>query len=578
MTRNLPDSTVHADGPDAPLSARELSALAALRRTCLEALPIPTAVVEHDGSLIIDDHNALYDKLRVRGGQPGTSERLLDRPELIMAVERFLEGSTPAREFDWIDGDEVHGRHYRMRIARLQSLGRGRPRALFSAMDRTAEIQTQRSLRAEMLHDSLTGLPNRAAFAEAVADAGARMEDGTGRPSVAVLIVNLTRFSRVNECMGSMVGDELIITFARRLVGAVRGCDMLARIGGDEFGILLTLRNGVEDATLAARRIQATLSTPFRLSDLEIRVECAIGCALPDERLSSPQDLFRNAQFAVKRAKESGQVERYQPGEVNAVRRRFSLETELRRAIENDRLTLAYQPLIDLGTGQIAGFEALARWDDPNLGPIGPAEFIPVAEECGLILPLGRWAIETAARTLIEWDRAAGMKLPIRLSVNVSAVQIQRDDIAAVVAAAQSAHAIEGRLKLELTESCIVADPERAMRVLGALKAQDVQIAMDDFGTGHSSLAYLQRLPIDELKIDRSFVTPMLRDRDSLAIVRAVLSLADALGMRTIAEGVETVELSQTLGALGCTMGQGWHYSRPLAAPDALAFWAGYEA
>jgi len=550
------------------------------RRAYLDALPIATAIVEiSDGVATLREYNEPYGTTI----SEETPDGLMSRTALSDAVSRFATDGTETLEFDWTDGDEVRGSHYRIRIARLFCMIENTDRVLLSALDRTAEMESHRSLRAEMTHDSLTGLPNRTAFCDALGEAADMLgTDTVIRPTgrgdeqgLAVLIVDLARFSRVNECLGSLVGDELIITVARRLLGTVRAGDMLARIGGNEFGILARLGADGDDVMAAAQRIQSALSTPFRLSEMEIRVDSAVGCAVPDgQRAADGSELFRNAQFAVKRAKESGRIELYRPGEVNAVRRRFSLETELRRAIDNDRLTLAYQPLIDLRTGAISGFEALARWNDPQHGEIGPAEFIPVAEESGLILPLGRWAIETAARTLAEWDVRAGRKLPVNVCVNLSAVQLQRDDVSATVAAVQARHDVIGRLKLELTESCIVADPERAMRVLNALKEQNVRIAMDDFGTGYSSLAYLQKLPIDELKIDRSFVIPMLTDNDSLAIVRAVLSLAAALGMSTTAEGVETRELGQTLAALGCTMGQGWHYARPLGADAAFAYWA----
>jgi EAL domain-containing protein (putative c-di-GMP-specific phosphodiesterase class I) len=342
------------------------------------------------------------------------------------------------------------------------------------------------------------------------------------------------------------------------------------------------LLRGIEqpdDALIAARGLQAALAAPIRLSDLEIRVDCAIGGALWSDRRSASSDLLRNAQVALKRGKASGQVEIYQPGEVNLIRRRFSLETDLRRAIENDELTLAFQPLIDLETDAVSGFEALARWNHPDHGPVSPAEFISVAEDSGLIVPLGRWALDAAARTLVEWDRSAGASLPIRLCVNVSPVQIARDTIVSAVGSTLSAHGVDGdRLTLELTESSIVADPERANRVLHALHEIGCRVAMDDFGTGYSSLAYLQRLPIDILKIDRSFVTDMHENRDSVAIIRAILSLARALGMSTTAEGIETIQAARTLAALGCTTGQGYHFARPLGATAALDYFRARSA
>jgi diguanylate cyclase (GGDEF)-like protein len=388
-----------------------------------------------------------------------------------------------------------------------------------------------------------------------------------------VLVVDMLRFSRINESMGSLAGDELLITFARRLMSALRGGDVLARTGGNEFGVLVTLRRGVADALAAADRIQEVLAAPFKLSDLEIRVECAIGLALMTGEHEA-EELFRNAQFAVKQAKQAGNPQVYEAQQASEARRRFSIETELRRALDKDQLKLFYQPLIDLKSGQVAGFEALARWEHEDRGEISPTEFIPVAEESGLILQLGRWAMHKAADTLAGWDRDAGAPLPLSVSVNLSAIQVARDDVASVVSSALKASGLTGdRLTLELTESSIVQDPARATRVFDALKSLEATVAMDDFGTGYSSLAYLQRLPIDVLKIDRSFVTGMMVDPDSVAIVRAVLSLADALGMSTTAEGIETVELATTLATLGCASGQGFYFARPLEAEAALDYW-----
>jgi EAL domain-containing protein (putative c-di-GMP-specific phosphodiesterase class I) len=286
------------------------------------------------------------------------------------------------------------------------------------------------------------------------------------------------------------------------------------------------------------------------------------------------EEMFRNAQFAVKQAKAAGKPQVYEPKEASAARRRFSIETELRRALDKDQLKLFYQPLINLKSGEVAGFEALARWTHEDRGEISPSEFIPVAEESGLILQLGRWAMDKAAHTVAEWDRQVGEPLPVYVGVNLSAIQVARDNIAEVVESALKSSGLTGnRLTLELTESTIVQDPARAMRVFEALKALDATVAMDDFGTGYSSLAYLQRLPIDVLKIDKSFVTGMMRDPDAVAIVRAVLSLADALGMSTTAEGIETVELATTLATLGCASGQGYYFAKPLEAESALDYW-----
>ena len=541
----------------------------------LDALPIAAAVIERgqDHSFDVAAHNSRFVELVERSNCTALDWNQADCLKTGPIAEllcNFFDGSDENGELDFKDGDGVAAQFYRIKLAPLPRTSGSGARCLLSVVDRTVELQAERTLRAEMLRDSLTGLPNRLAFTEAIENAG---EQCAGDLEHAVLVVDMLRFSRINESMGSLAGDELLITFARRLILALRAGDVLARTGGNEFGVLVSLGRGVEDALKAAERIQAVMMAPFKLSELEIRVECAIGVALMNAD-QDPEELFRNAQFAVKQAKVAGRPQVYEPKQATEARRRFSIETELRRALDKDQLKLFYQPLINLKSGEVAGFEALARWTHEDRGEISPTEFIPVAEESGLILQLGRWAMDTATQTLAGWDRDVGEKLPLYVGVNLSAIQVARDDIAAVVASALKSSGLSGdRLTLELTESSIVQDPVRATRVFDALKALDATVAMDDFGTGYSSLAYLQRLPIDVLKIDKSFVSGMMVDPDAVAIVRAVLSLAEALGMSTTAEGIETVELATTLATLGCASGQGFYFARPLEAEAAFEYW-----
>jgi diguanylate cyclase (GGDEF)-like protein len=542
----------------------------------LGALPIAAAIIERTDnkkSLRVAAHNGRFLDAVKRSTCTALDWNEADclKSGLISdLIHNFFKGVDVLGELDFRDGEGVSARYFRMKLAPLPNGSSGAPRCLLSVVDRTVEVQAERTLRAEMLRDSLTGLPNRLAFSEAIEKAG---ENVARDLEHAVLVVDMLRFSRINESMGSLAGDELLITFARRLILALRAGDVLARTGGNEFGVLVSLRRGVEDALKAAERIQQVMTAPFKLSELEIQVECAIGVALMHAG-QDPEELFRNAQFAVKQAKAAGRPEVYEPKQATEARRRFSIETELRRALDKDQLELFYQPLINLKSGEVAGFEALARWTHEDRGEIGPTEFIPVAEESGLILQLGRWALDKATRTLADWDKEAGEQLPLYVSVNLSAIQVARDDISGVVESALKSSGLRGeRLSLELTESAIVQDPMRATRVFDALKSLDASLAMDDFGTGYSSLAYLQRLPIDVLKIDKSFVSGMMVDPDAVAIVRAVLGLAEALGMSTTAEGIETVELATTLATLGCASGQGFYFARPLRAEAALDFW-----
>ncbi|MFL9840689.1 EAL domain-containing protein [Sphingomonas sp. ST-64] len=530
----------------------------------LNLLPIPAAIVERTGERFCFE--SVNRPFRLAGlgttvDQSPVIVRLGDR------IAEFLDSNTIEVEFDWELGDTVDARFFRVRLARRSTEKRAN-RCLVTLVDHTSELRTQRSLRREMLTDSLTGLPNRAGFGE---DLEAEIERA-GVDRFAILVINLDRFSRINACMGGLAGDELLISVARRVKGALRGHDNLARTGGDEFAIRLELDEGIQDALHVAKRIQNALTTPFRLSDFEIRVDCAIGIAIGDGEHDDAEELIRHAQFAMKRSKESGRTEVYQTRAFDVVRQEFSIETELRRAIDNGALSLNFQPICDLATGRIVSFEALARWTTEQGIALSPVEFIPVAEESGLIVPLGRWAMHEAARTVAHWDRLAGGDCGAKVAVNLSAIQLQRDQIAPMVEAALAANAVDGRkITLELTESALVTDPDRIARTMHALKDLGTTLAMDDFGTGYSNLAYLQKLPIDVLKIDRSFVSGMLADRDKVAIVRAILSLAMALGMQTTAEGIETNELAQTLAALGCNYGQGFLYSRPLDADAAYA-------
>lgn len=552
LSHALISTPPHEPAPG-PAAACDVAASAAV----LDLMPIAAAIViQRSGELEFAAVNRLFRKAGFGTVAADSSMARLLGPQL----RRFFASDQTHVEIEWQFGDEVDCRYFRVSFARRSTVS-GVDRALVSLIDQTAEFRTEQSLRREMMTDSLTGLCNRSGFSDAIEGA---IQPGAAA-KYAVLAINLERFSRVNACMGGLAGDELLISVARRLKGALRGRDVLARLNGDEFAVLMTAQGGAADAFQVAKRIRCALASPFRLSDFEIRVDCAIGIAFGSDDDGDGEDLVRNAQFALKRSKQSGRTETYHARAFDVARKQFGMETGLRRAIESEALTLHFQPICDLATGRIVSFEALARWTDEQGVCLSPDAFIPVAEESGLIVPLGRWAMDEAARTLAAWNAAAGKPCDVRIAVNLSAIQLQRDQIPPMVRAALDRHGVSSnQLTLELTESAIGTDPDHVARIMTALKDMGATLAMDDFGTGYSNLAHLQKLPIDLLKIDRSFVSGMLADRDKLAIVRAILSLASALGMTTIAEGVEALDLAQRLAALGCTQGQGFLFGRPL--------------
>jgi len=424
------------------------------------------------------------------------------------------------------------------------------------------------------LTDSLTSLPNRIGFVEQLEGAVEHKTDRPGKATYAMIGFDLVRFSRINESLGAMAGDELIITVARRVKSVLRAGDVLARIGGNEFAIFAHVGYGLSEVLQIAERVRKAFEAPIRLSTYLINVEVALGCALAQEGDEDVEKLLRQAQAAVKRAKKSGALEVYRANVLREALKRFTVENRLREAIDKGELTMVFQPLINLQTGAVKGFEALARWDDPVLGQVSPNEFIPVAEESGLIVPLGRWAMCECVQTLADWDRRFGDALPITMSVNLSPVQMVRDNVPRAVEEALRYSGVDGsRLIIELTESALISDPDKTRQLLGALQAMNVTVAMDDFGTGFSNLASLQSLPIDVLKIDRSFVTDMTTDQDKVAIIRAIISLAGALGMETTAEGIEQLEMAEALAKLGCNFGQGYHFARPLVPTEAYQYW-----
>jgi len=499
--------------------------------------------------------------------------RLLnENPRIGVAVESLLQDPRGAkREIDWTVSESPRQRHLSAHISPLAPSGDAPARVVIAVRDRTPEIQAERNLKQTMLNDALTGLPNRVLFIEQLEEAlESRMKS-----HLAVAVINIDRFKRVNENLGHIVGDELLAAMARRLLPCIRANDCLARLSGDEFAVLVKNIDAPEDTIRVVERIQSTLKSPFVITGGECFVSASIGIATTFSSRRYSEDLIRDADFALHTAKSRGRggIAIYQSSAHSVARDMFRMEADLRKAIERQELELAFQPYVNLAEGRLVGFEALARWNHPERGIISPSDFIPIAEDSGLIVPLGRWAIETACNQVADWRRRCSGAADLTIGVNVSGLQLAQDDIVGAVEAALGASGIPGSaLKVELTESAIVENPELARQIFTKLKQLDLSIAMDDFGTGYSSLSYLQQLPIDVLKIDQSFVGGMMKSDDSHKIVTTIIALARNLGMTTVAEGVEEESQAERLRALGCDTAQGYFFARPMAAQEAEQF------
>ena len=424
-------------------------------------------------------------------------------------------------------------------------------------------LSMRETLEERVTHDLLTSLPNRLLFGDRLTQRLAQSR--RSRRPLAIMFLDLDHFKLVNDALGHNVGDSMLKQVAERLTVSVREADTVARMGGDEFIAILADIARPQDAAVVAQRVLKTLSEPFALNDQEHFISASIGISVYPSDGTDPETLVKNADAAMYRAKEQGRNRwLFYTEDLGAVAsERVKLESGLHRALERGEFVLHYQPRVDLKTGGMLGAEALLRWRHPELGLLAPAQFIPLAEETGIIIPIGEWVLRTACAQNKAWQDAGFP--PMDIAVNVSAVQFQRGDMVSTVKRALEETGLEPHcLSLELTESILMHSPETAAGVLRDLRALGVQISIDDFGTGHSSLSYLKRFATDAVKIDQSFVKHVTSDPDDAAIAGAMVAMAHSLNLRVVAEGVETLGQLAFLRSLNCDEMQGFFVSRPL--------------
>jgi diguanylate cyclase (GGDEF)-like protein len=416
-------------------------------------------------------------------------------------------------------------------------------------------------------HDNLTDLPNRILLNDRLTQAMA-LARRHGR-KLAVLFLDGDRFKNINDSLGHAIGDRLLQSVAQRLLDCVRRSDTVSRQGGDEFVILLSEVTHAQDAAVSAEKILVAMSAPHRIDQHDVHLTVSIGIVTYPDDGTDAETLVKNADFAMYDAKNNGRnnYQFFRPDMNVRAMERQSIESGLRDAMERGEFVLHYQPKMNLETGGIIGVEALIRWHHPQRGLVPPVQFIPVAEDCGFIVPIGRWVLHEACRQARAWQDS-GLR-PVRIAVNVSAVELRANDFVAGVNDVLTETGLDPRyLELELTETFLMQDSKSTVAVLQALKGMGVQLALDDFGTGYSSLSYLKRFPIDTLKIDRSFVRDLTTDADDASIVTAVISMGKSLHMGVVAEGVETREQLAFLQEQSCPEGQGYYFSRPVGAEE----------
>ena len=444
-----------------------------------------------------------------------------------------------------------------------------------AAISNARLFEMERAHTAELtyraFHDPLTRLANRALFVERVQEALAEDQDTPRRP--AVVFLDLDNFKTVNDSLGHAAGDRLLVAVAGRIEGSLGHADIAARFGGDEFAVLL--RDATDDfaVTAAAGRILESLRSPFSIGGHEVFIGASIGIAIPSEDGETVDELLRNADVAMYMAKDGGKgrFAVFAQEMHEAAVERMELEADLQRAIKRNEFVVHYQPTVELSTGKVTGMEALVRWEHPSKGLLPPADFIALAEETGLILPIGRWVLHEACRQAVAWRDEHPSRVPLQMSVNLSARQLQLNTVIDDVAAALDDTGLAPELlTLELTETVLMQDAGDVVPRLNRLKELGVQLAIDDFGTGYSSLSYLHKFPIDVLKIDKSFTGNLRRGTGEGVLTHAIIRLARTLHLRTVAEGIERPDQVGKLQAMGCHSGQGFYFARPLPPDEAI--------
>jgi diguanylate cyclase (GGDEF)-like protein/PAS domain S-box-containing protein len=528
-----------------------------------------------DGVIVLDSQDRVVDL------NPA-AQRILDCPfsEAIgHPVARIMPGQVALLKRHQ-GSEEAHGeaalgsgsapRYYDIAISSLRTRNVARAGRLISLRDITERKALEQRLMQQALHDPLTGLPNRTLFMnrlEHALDRGRRRES-----SVAVLFMDLDNFKFVNDSLGHEAGDLLLVAVSNRVQPCLRSEDTIARLGGDEFAVLIEDVKYTSEPAYVAQRIVEELQAPFTLGSQPVVITPSIGIAVGDSAQDPPEHLLREADLAMYRAKEDGKARHrvFDPSMEYETTERLRLENDLRRALQRDEFRVHYQPVVHLGTSRTVGMEALVRWQHPERGVILPDDFVPLAEEIGLIIPLGRWVLREACRQAHRWQKRHPAEPPLSMGVNLSTRQLGDSDLVEDVEGLLRETGLDPEcLILEITESAVVGAEEHRFDTLRRLHAMGVRFALDDFGTGYSSLSYLKRLPVSLLKIDRSFVEAIGQDAEDEVLVSGIVYVASGLGLSVVAEGVETPEQLARVKSLGCELGQGNFFSEPVSSDEA---------